>query len=201
MPLHLFIGDAYKNYIVYVRINGGGVISQRVVSDSAGVISIVDLSEYITSGLIEVTVKDSKGKEVVIPFGDQCLGFCSIELNIEMGGVNNYPNVSCANKYNCTWSVPFYNCTFTTKLYNCTWVLKNMNKIIHNGIEYNISATPTIVVNNVLEVNPAYIAELNAIEDGAFSAILINDNLSVNYQGLAVVDFYNGCKEVLKSCV
>jgi hypothetical protein len=200
-PLYLYIGVPNTLVFAHIRLNGGGVVTIKSKSDASGVIQIEGISEYITKGNIELQVKEPNGLAIPISFGSSCVPFCGIELSVSLSYSDNFPNKKCSTPFNCTWSIPVHNCKFSIEVKNCTWVLKNMKKIVYNGQEFAIEAKPTILVSNIVTVNPAFIAELNAIENSSFSSTLIGGNLTVSYSGTSSVNFIdNACNPITKIC-
>jgi hypothetical protein len=200
-PMYLYIGVPSTMVFAHIRLNGGGVVTIKSKSDASGVIEIDGLSDYITSGNIEIQVKEPNGLAIPIPFGSSCVPFCGIELSIYLSYSENFPNKNCSQSFNCTWSILINNCTFSLQIKNCTWVLKNMDKIVYNGQGFAIQAKPTILVSNILTVNPAFIAELDAIESDSFSVTIIGSSVTVTYSGTSLVNFLdNACNPIIRVC-
>lgn len=200
-PIYLFIDRPNISVVAHIRLNGGGVVTIQALSNSQGIIEISPIFDYITVGSVEIQIKEPNGLAIPIPYGDSCIPFCGIELEVRGGYSDNFPNKKCATNSTCTWSFPISNCSFSIKINTCTWAVSNMNKVIYNGQEFLINSTPTILVANVVTANPAYIAELNAIEATAFTTSIIGNSLVVSYNGTAIVDFLDNCKEITKVCV
>lgn len=200
MPIYVFTDRPNEYMVAYIKLNNGATITKQLKSDSRGVVSITDLSEYIINGVIELKFKAKDGLPIQVPFGDSCIAYCALELTVSQSQTDNFPNKKCSDAYNCSWSIPINNCTFSQTINNCSWVVKNMNKVIYNNTEFKISAEPTILVSNIVTVNPAYLAELTAISAN-FTASIIGNSLVVNYQGIGIVEFIDGCIAINKTCI
>lgn len=200
-PFYLFIDRPNTYVVVHIRLNGGGTVTFNAKSSPKGVIEFNEIFDYITKGSIEIQVKEPNGTAIQIPYGDSCIPFCGIEIEVKNTYSDNFPNKKCALDSTCTWEFPISNCSFSIQINTCTWAVTKMNKVIYNGQEFLINSTPTIVVGNVVTANPDYIAELNAIEATAFTTSIIGNSLVVSYNGTSMVDFLDNCKEITKICL
>lgn len=165
------------------------------------------LTDYVSNRIqfldsIQIQLK-KQGEPLQFKFGDFCQYVCGAEIFIEDFANSKcteaYPviNSNCSFQRTCKWEIPFKSCTWTIKINKCTWIVKNMNKVNYDGVEYAFSTSPLIAGL----INPAFVAELNAIEASAFTVSIVAGMVQVKYVGTASVSFFNSCEEITKTCI
>jgi hypothetical protein len=182
-----------KQWLVATRVECGGLIS-------------IDWrpAEYLMgSHKVKLNIERLNGNPVSIPYGDDCEEVCGIEFhvgeNCEKG--YKYINIDCATDFSHNWSIPINNCNWNINVYKCNWTINNMvDKIKYGSVEYPIQSNPILVTNGVASVNPGFEAELNSIENGAWTLSIVDDEVIVNYVGTELIEIYDNCKKLEKDC-
>jgi len=193
----------YNEEYVYAEIivKGYGRYKYTVlVKDNLAIIDWKP-TEYLMKGTYQtqITFKDSNKNPISIVSND-CQTYCGINFwvlpNCDYG--YKYLNSGCGVALPQPPVIPDLECSWVIDYKECSWTLNynSMIELFYDGKK--------IIFDNPAKkdgiINPAFLAEIDAVEEDAFIVSLIGGDVEITYIGANDVRIFVGSVEVERTC-
>ena len=198
--------------VVYCHVKNdyiGCIVTRGTVNEVGIAIFKINFSNYFFKEgvLFELILKDKKNETIPFKYGDCCADQCSIVLKTVL--CNEHRNLvlnhECMPAFEEIFTQDVTICEWNYEVNVCEWIInekKMIDYLFLNEKRFELSSKPVIFEAGVGVINPKFIEELNAIEDGTWEVTLDADGLNIKHidSGLFNTEFVDGCTYLAKTC-